>query len=131
MTSAEASPRPRSRGLHIVLWVVQVLLALFFLQAGLPKIFGPWVPENPVPMALFRFIGVAEVLGAIGLIVPAFARISPGLTPVAALGLLTIMVLAIIFHATRGEPFVLNVIVGLLALFVAWGRARAAPIPPR
>jgi putative oxidoreductase len=86
-----------------------------------------------VPRWLVRFIGTSELLGALGLILPAAMRIKPVLTGFAALGLLTIMVLAALFHASRGEFGMLRVnsVLGALAAFVAWGRLKKAPIPAR
>ena len=80
-----------------------------------------------------RFIGVVEVLGALGLILPAATRIQPKLTPLAALGLFTVMVLAMITHITRGEfgAIGVNVVLGGLAAFIAWGRLSKAPVQPR
>lgn len=131
---------PASRGLRVALWIVQVLLAAFFLMAGVTKgirplsditVMIPWVPD--VPPALTRFIGWAEIAGGLGLILPAATRIAPWLTPLAAAGLGTIMVLAIGFHLMRGEANVIgtHIIVVALAAFVAWGRWRRAPIAPR
>ncbi|MEM7655546.1 MAG: DoxX family protein [Bacteroidota bacterium] len=127
--------------LNILLWVVQGLLALAFLFAGFFKLATPmeelatnmpWVTETP--SWLVRFIGLAEVAGAIGLIVPAATRIKPNLTPMAALGIIAIMVLAAIFHLTReGEaPMVLNnVFMIALAGFVYYGRTKLRPIAPK
>ena len=77
-----------------------------------------------VPRALSLFIGWAEIAGGLGLIVPAAMRIAPWLTPLAALGLATIMILAIPFHIVRGEASVIwiHALLAALALFVAWGR---------
>jgi putative oxidoreductase len=130
----------RSKGLHVGLWVAQGLLAAAFLSAGLMKVTSPiealraampWV--NGAMGQAVRFIGTMEVLGALGLILPAATRIKPWLTPLAALGLTTVMVLASATHAVRGEPQVIlfNAVLGGLAAFVAWGRWRKAPIPPR
>ncbi len=98
--------------MHIVLWLVQILLAGAFGMAGIMKSTQPvdvlaqngiqWATQ--VPVALVRFIGISELLGAIGLILPAATRIKPVLTPLAALGILTIMILAMAFHLSRGEP---------------------------
>ena len=129
-----------SRALRAGLWIVQSLLALAFGFAGTTKAFAPlaeaaktipWIPD--VPAALVRFIGTAELLAAVGLVLPALTRIRPRLTPLAASGLVAVMTLASLFHLTRGEPqgVVVNVILGGLAAFVAWGRFRVAPIPPR
>ena len=126
--------------MNIALWIVQVLLALFFLMAGSSKLMTPvdelaqqmgWV--NDFPTWLPTFIGAVEVLGALGLILPAATRIQPILTALAADGLATIMLLAAIFHISRGEfgPVGLNVVLLLLAGFVAYGRWKLAPIAPR
>lgn len=89
-----------------------------------------WVQDMPL---LVRFIGLAEVAGAIGLIVPALTRIKPQLVVWAAYGLGLIMILAAIYHATRGEYYALPVNLGLLAvaLFIAWGRSKKVPITSR
>ena len=118
------------------LWVVQGLLALLFLFAGgiklvlpLEQLAGPM----PLPGVFLRFIGVAEVLGAIGLILPGLLRVRPGLTPLAAAGLVIIMIGATAVTLAGGDvvlaliPFV----VGLLAAFVAYGRGRLAPLRGR
>src|SRR4051812_9075619 len=87
--------------LHIGLWAVQILLGLFFAMTGFMKLTQPidvlavnMVWAGSVPSALVRFIGAAELLGGLGLILPSAARVLPVLTPVAALGLATIMALA-------------------------------------
>lgn len=125
----------------IGLWVAQAVLAAMFLMAGLTKLtsapaelaaMGMLWAENS-PTALIRFIGAAEVLGAIGIILPAASRIMPDLTKLAAAGLAIIMVLAFGLHAYRGDIEVLpvNVIIFALAAFVIWGRTNKAPITPR
>jgi len=129
-----------SKGLHITLWVVQALLAFAFIGAGLMKLTTPidqlaqkmaWVTATPAP--LVRFIGFAEFMGALGLILPAVTRIKPFLTGLAGVGLATVMVLAMGMHVTRGEfPMLVGpVVLGSLAAFVAWGRLKKAPIAPR
>jgi hypothetical protein len=129
-----------NKALNIGLWTTQVLLAAAFFMAGSGKATAPiaelavkmaWV--TAVPEAMVRFIGTAELLGAVGLLLPALTRIKPWLTPLAAAGLVTIMALAIPFHISRGEaPFTLvNLVLGGLAAFVAWGRYQKAPIAPR
>jgi putative oxidoreductase len=141
MTRTDSSEgADRSRFLHVTLWVVQVLLAAAFLFAGIPKITQPiaelaaemdWV--GALAPWLVRFIGVCEAAGALGLLLPTATRISPTLTPVAAIGLLLIMVFAAVFHALRGElaAIPVNVFLGALAAFIAWGRLKKAPIAPR
>lgn len=137
-TNVSNAPAP-SKAWTIGLWGVQVLLALMFGMAGLMKSTQPiealaanmpWVANLP---GLVRFIGVAELLGALGLILPAATRIRPVLTPAAGGGLALIMILAAGFHLVRGEfsAIPMNAVLGLLAAFVAWGRLSKAPIAPR
>ncbi len=124
------------KALHISLWVVQVLLALAFGMAGFMKVSMP-ISElaakgmgfvNHTSEGLVRFIGTVELLGALGLILPAAMRIKPILTPIAAIGIAVIMLLPIKEHVTQNEPVVANIILLLLAAFVAWGRFKKAPI---
>ena len=91
----------------------------------------PWTPH--VPDMLVRFIGVSEFLGAVGVLLPAITRIKPQLVPLAALGLMVVMLLASGFHIMRGEFEALPFTIGLavVAAFVAWGRSRKLPIAPR
>jgi uncharacterized membrane protein YphA (DoxX/SURF4 family) len=129
-----------SKALHMILWGVQILLGLAFALAGSMKVGQPidvlagkmaWV--SAVPEGLVRFIGVSELLGGVGLILPAATRVKPWLTPLAAVGLTTVMVLAAAFHVTRGEVSMMpaSLILGGLAALVAWGRWKKAPIAPR
>ena len=115
------------------LWVVQGLLALLFLFTGGMKLVLPLeAMQGPVelPGLFLRCIGVAEVLGALGLILPGLLRIRPGLTPLAAAGLVIIMTGATVVTVAGGQlaPALLSVVVGLLAAFVALGRWRLAPL---
>jgi len=117
------------------LWIVQALLALVFLFAGVAKLMMPieeMTKDVQLPGLFLRFIAVAEILGALGLILPSLLRIRPGLTPLAAAGLVVIMIGATVISLTPGvamaiAPFV----VGLLAAFVAYGRWKLAPMPAR
>lgn len=128
-----------SKTLHISLWLVQVILALAFGMIGVTKLTtsdadiiqqsGELVEKYGV--GLIRFIGISEILGALGLILPAALRILPILTPLAALGLAIIMGLATALHASKGEPIVTQVIFLLLSLFVIWGRFSKAAISAR
>lgn len=128
--------------MHIALWFVQVLLALAFAGAGATKLFTPiaelatkgmggWVTDSP--QALIQFIGATEILGAIGLIVPAATRIAPRLTPAAAVGFVVLMGCAAATHVSYGEvgSVVPNLVLGGLAGFVAWGRTQRHPIAAR
>jgi uncharacterized membrane protein YphA (DoxX/SURF4 family) len=112
--------------------IVQALLACLFLFAGGMKLVLPiaeLTKDMPMPGAFLRFIGVAELLGGLGLILPGLLGIRPGLTPLAAAGLVIIMIgatvlsLAIGGVATALIPFV----VGILLLFVGYGRWRLVP----
>ena len=114
------------------LWIVQGLLALIFLFAGGMKLVLPieaLTAEMPLPGLFVRSIGVAEVLGAIGLILPGLLRIRPGLTPLAAAGLVIIMIGATVLTLAGGEVALalIPLVVGLLSAFVAYGRWRLAP----
>ena len=116
---------------NVTLWVVQGLLAALFLFAGSMKLIMPIeAMAGPValPGFLLRFIGVAEVLGAVGLILPGLLRIHAELTPVAAAGLVIIMIGATVITVLGGAiaPAVVPFIVGALAASVAYGRAQAA-----
>jgi uncharacterized membrane protein YphA (DoxX/SURF4 family) len=135
-----APPRSAPKAWNITLWVVQGLLAVMFGIAGFMKLTMPiaeltekMVWPGAAPSALVRFIGLSELAAAIGLIAPAATRIKPVLTPLAGVGLVIVMLFAAIFHITRGELGALptNLVLGALAAFVAWGRFRKAPIPPR
>jgi hypothetical protein len=114
------------------LWSVQGLLALLFLFAGGMKLVLPLealTAQMPLPGLFVRFIGVAEVLGAIGLILPGLLRRQPGLTPLAAAGLVLIMIGATVLTLAGGDvaSALMPLAVGLLATFVAYGRCRLAP----
>lgn len=129
-----------TKTLHIALWVAQIGLAAMFAMAGSMKSFTPiaeLATQLPLaaewPAAAVRFIGISELAGAIGLVLPAATRIKPWLTPLAAFALLVVMVLAALFHLSRGEvgAIGLNVMLGAAAAFVAWGRTKRAPIAAR
>ena len=121
----------------IALWIVQVLLAALFLFAGGTKLVLPidvltsMGSPNQVhlPGLLIRFIGVCEVLGALGLVLPGLLRVKPGLTPLAAGGLVIIMIGATVLTIAGDGigPALVPLVVGLLTAFVAYGRWRPAP----
>ena len=111
------------------LWIVQGLLAIIFLFSGGMKLVLPLEAMTgpiPVPGLFLRFIGVAEVLGAIGLILPGALRIRPGLTPLAAAGLVIIMIGATVLTLAGGAVALalIPLVVGVHAAFVAYGRWR-------
>lgn len=120
-----------------ILWIVQVLLSLTFLFAGSTKFLMTVEQMNsmakiPLPGLLIHFIGMCEILGAIGLILPWALGIKPKLTPIAACGLVIIMIGAVTLTVAGGDilPALFPLIVGLLAAFVAWGRFRMLPKMP-
>ena len=112
--------------MRVALWIVQGLLAAVFLFAGGVKLVLP--PEAlagpvPMPIAFLRFIGAAEVFGALGLILPGLLRIRQGLTPLAALGLVIIMIGATVVTVVGGPVLVapIPLTVGILSAFVVYG----------
>jgi DoxX-like protein len=119
--------------INVLLWVVQGLLAGLFLFAGGMKLVLP-IEALAGPIALpglfLRFIGMAEVAGALGLILPSALKIQPQLTPVAAAGLLIIMIGATVLTGMSGPAAMaaMPAVVGVLTAFVAYGRVRTAPI---
>ena len=123
--------------MNIVLWIIQGLLALGFLLAGSMKTFQPienlkknmsWVATTPP--AFVRFVGIAEILGAIGLILPALTHIQPWLTIAAAIGLVIAMIGATILHISRKEyaGLAAPIVLLLLAAFVVLGRGMWSPL---
>jgi uncharacterized membrane protein len=119
-----------------VLWIIQGLLALLFLFAGVMKLVMPieemtaQMPSLPFPGGFLRFIGVAETLGGLGLILPGIFGIRPGLTPLAASGLVIIMVGAVVITlmAGMGAAALIPLGVGVLAAFVAYARWQVVPL---
>lgn len=127
--------------MNIILWIIQILLALLFLFSGGMKLVIPpdvlqsMGPPNQVvlPGLFIRFIGVCEVLGAFGLILPGLLKIRPGLTPLAATGLVIIMIGATVLTMIGAGvgAAVVPLVTGLLAAFVAYGRWRLVPLSDR
>lgn len=114
------------------LWTIQVLLAGLFIFAGGMKLILPLEQmEGPIalPGAFLRFIGVVELLGGLGLVLPGLLRIRPALTPLAAAGLVVIMIGASVLGLMVGDVAMtlIPLAVGLLAAFVAYGRWRLVP----
>ena len=125
--------------MNVALWIVQALLAFAFAGAGMMKLatpvaelanagMGGWVADSPE--LLIRFIGLSEVAGALGLILPGVTKIHTWLTPLAAASLALVMGLGAATHLAYGEFAALGgpVVLGSLTLFVAWGRFKAAPL---
>lgn len=118
--------------MNVTLWIIAGLLAAAFLAAGLMKLTTPraaladkmhWVTH--ASDAQVKLVGLVEVLGAIGLVLPAILDIAPVLVPLAAIGLALTMVGAVVVHLRDGEGFAAAmpaVVLGLLCVVVAWGR---------
>ena len=126
-----ARPRPR-RAVSAILWTVQVLLALLFLFAGAMKFVTPaavLAKQSPFPVSFIWFIGVVEVLGAFGLVLPGVFRIRTDLTPLAAAGLVIIMSGAVVTTIATAPVSMAVVpgVVGVLAAWVAYARTHVAP----
>ena len=122
--------------MNITLWVLQVLLAAAFLAHGWILLFPS--PEmlagmSSLPRVFWIFLGVAEVLAAVGLTLPGITRILPSLVSCAAAGLMVVMISATIFHIARGEvsSAIVTAVLFLMATFVAYQRWKVMPIVPR
>nr|WP_315394562.1 DoxX family protein [uncultured Duganella sp.] len=137
--STSTLPAP-GKYLSAGLWAAQTLVALVFIASGLTKLLTPiaqlvammaWTGEYP--LAFVRGIGLVDIAGGLGILLPSLTRILPRLTVLAALCSVVLQVLAIGFHASRGEfeALPLNFVLLPLCLFVLWGRAKRAPIGPR
>ena len=125
-----------SKTANRLLWTAQILLALLFLFAGVMKFVMPIEKmQGPIalPLTFIRFIGTAETLGALGLILPGLFHIRTALTPLAASGLVIIMAGATVLTiAGMGvAPAVFPFVVGVIASAVAYGRWRMVPLRTR
>ncbi|MGX5853397.1 DoxX family protein [Dyadobacter jiangsuensis] len=125
--------RKFSKGLHIALWLTQVLLSVTLVWAAWMKLFQPaevlsamWPWTGQVPALVVKLTGIADLLAGVGLVLPAWTKIWPELTFVAAAGVVLLMVCAMVFHLSRGESPVFNIVFGALAAGVAWGRQEGA-----
>ena len=123
---------PRKSRVHVWLWIVQGLLAAVFLFTGGSKLATPTqvlAEQSHLSGAFMKFIGICEVLGALGLVLPGLTHIRPGLTPLAAALLVIIMIGATVATAiTLPSLLALPAVVLLLTAFVAYGRWRLAPL---
>jgi hypothetical protein len=131
-----ANEQQASKAIHISLWIAQILLAVLFLTGAVLKFqpiekiaaMMPWAGQ--VPVTVVRLLGIIDLLGAMGLLLPALLHIKPILTPWTAVCALVLMLCAIVFHVSRGEAAVIptNIIGALIAIFIAWGRFQKAPV---
>jgi uncharacterized membrane protein YphA (DoxX/SURF4 family) len=135
--AATLGEAPRGKGVHYTLWTFQILLALLFLFAGIMKLVTPvekLTAQAPQFSATFlRFIGVVEVLGGLGMVLPGLLKIKTGLTPLAAVGLVLLMIGAVVvsYQAMGLKGVAVPLVTGLVAAFVAYGRWRLVPLPER
>ena len=123
---------------NVVLWVLQWVFGIYFVAIGVMRFVAPdglpelmeWMYELNDTMHVI--VGIAEILGGLGLILPSVTRIRPELTVYAAAGLVLVMAGAVVFHATRGEgaSIVNNVIIAALVAFIGYGRWKLHPIQP-
>jgi uncharacterized membrane protein YphA (DoxX/SURF4 family) len=122
------------RKINAILWTVQVLLALLFVFAGGMKLVAPPEmlkgPGIQFPLLFLRFIGVCELAGGLGLVLPGLLRIRTGLTPLAAAGLVVIMIGATIttLASGMGAGALVPFVTGILAAWIAYGRSRQVPL---
>jgi uncharacterized membrane protein YphA (DoxX/SURF4 family) len=123
--------------MNALMWVIQIVLAVAFFAHGLLLLFPPAAMVEQMNASLPRwfqlFLGVAEVLAAIGLTLPGLTRIKPWLVPCAAVGIMIVMISATVFHLIRGEisSAITTLVLLLLATAVAYLRWRVAPILSR
>jgi uncharacterized membrane protein len=125
--------------MNILLWILQFILGIYFFVTGmLHFILPPNLPAQlgwmyDLPSILHYISGVAEILGGLGLILPGLTRIQTRLTPLAAVGLVLVMLGAIVYHITRGEMqnLVMNIVLAALLTFVAYMRWRSHPLRDR
>lgn len=123
--------------MRIAVWIVSGLLALAFLFIGGAKVFASAADlesmAQGVPVVVLKVAGVAEMLGALGIILPAATRILPRLTPLAATGLVVTMIGATITNVLIGEYALIpqTIFLGTLAGSVAWARSGAYAVSPR
>lgn len=123
--------------MKVALWISQIFLGLLFSVAGVMKLalpsqqlhqMIPWTIS--VPPRLVSFTAFVDLAGGLGMLLPWALRVGPKLTTLAAAGLVVLMVLASLFHASRGEypNLPVNLVLGAMACFVAWGRWKLRPV---
>lgn len=122
---------------NILLWIAQILLSLSLIWAAYLKMVQPitqlqamWPWTGEVSPTFVKFTGVIDLLGGLGVLLPALLKFKPMLTPIAAVGIVLLMISASIFHICRGEASQIgfNLVFGAIAAFVAYGRFKLVPI---
>jgi hypothetical protein len=116
--------------MNIFLWIIQILLALLFVFAGVTKFIIPAPPELGIPGWFLKFIGLCELLGGLGLVLPGLFRRQQYLTPLAAIGLTIIMIGAVAFSVTLFgvKSAISPLVIGLLCSFIAYARWKVRPL---
>ena len=123
--------------MNILLWILQVLLAVAFFAHGWLFLFPPASIVEQMNASLPRwfqlFVGVAEVAAAVGLTLPGLTRIQPRLVPMAGVGIMIVTISATVWHIIRseGSSAVTTFVLLLIATFVTYMRSRVVPIRPR
>lgn len=140
MNAATLSKPSSSKVLRVGLWTAQATIFVLFSFFGFTKLTTP-IPQlaammpwaNEFPATFVRFMGLVDIAGGVGVLLPALTRIQPRLTVLAALGCTVLQVIAILFHISRGEFAVLplNAVLLPLSLFILWGRGKKVPIDSR
>lgn len=137
MATSSLAHEGHGKLLHRALWAAQIMVALVFCAAGLVKFFTPisqlsgmlpWAGE--LPPVLVRTLGVIDLAGGLGVLLPSLTRVLPRLAVQAALGCIALQLCAIAFHLSRGEASVLplNLVLLPLCVFIFWGRGKRFPI---
>ena len=140
--TASTSPSPGMRGgaLNIGLWIAQWLFAASFVGAALMKLAMPiaqlatiWPWTGELAPTLIRLLGIIDLLGGLGVLLPSLTRIKPRLTVVAAIASIALQLCAMAFHASRDELAALpvNIVFIATAIFIAWGRWSRHPLYPK
>jgi hypothetical protein len=130
-------PTPTPKTVNRLLWTAQILVALLFLFTGAMKFIMPpaKMQQGPVvlPLAFLYFIGVCELLGALGMVLPGLTGIRPSLTPLAAAGLTIIMIGAVVVRVMGMgvAAGILPAVTGVVTAWIAYGRTRVAPLASR
>ncbi|MFZ6758214.1 DoxX family protein [Undibacterium sp. Ji50W] len=139
-TSLTSTPAATGKTLRISLWIAQILLAFVFCAAGMTKLttpiaalsqMMPWTGQYSENFV--RIIGLIDIAGGLGMLLPALTRILPSMGILATAASIVLQLLAIAFHSSRGELSVLplNFVLLALCVFVLWGRSKRVPILPR
>jgi hypothetical protein len=132
MTFTPSQRAPAARRLHLLLWLAQWFIALAFVAGAWLKLTTPimelaalWPWTGDLPASLVRLLGMIDLAGGLGVVLPALLRMRPQWTVTAAIGCAALQLCAMAFHATRGELAALPVNLVLLgvAAFIVWGRA--------